>query len=84
MKVIGYEIKSGVFQDAKSGKDVAWEKVHVYVTESIKKNGEGERTQLLKCRRDKLPPQLSLIVGAIVKDINYDVYGNIKDLILEI
>ena len=83
MKVIGYEIKNGVFND-KSGKEVAWEKVHVYVTESISKNGEGERTTLLKCRRDKLPPQLSLIVGAIVKDINYDVYGNIKDLILEI
>lgn len=84
MKVIGYEIKSGVFKDERTGKDVNWEKVHVYVTESIAKNGEGERTQLLKCRRDKLPPQLALIVGATVKDINYDVYGNIKDLILEI
>lgn len=83
MKVIGYEIKNGVFKD-QSGKDVAWEKVYVYVTEPIKKDGEGDKTNYLKCRRDKLPPQLSLIVGANVLDINYDAYGNIKELKLEI
>lgn len=83
MKVIGYEIKSGVFKD-QSGKDVAWEKVYVYVTEPIKKGGEGDKTNYLKCRRDTLPPQLSLIVGANVLDVNYDAYGNIKELKLEI
>lgn len=80
-EIIGYEIKSGVYNS--NGQDIPWENVYIHYQQDVKSNGSGKKTGWLKVKRKYLPLVLDTIIYSRIVRVLKDDYDNIVQIDLE-
>lgn len=80
-EIIGYEIKSGVYES--NGQSIPWENVYLHYQQDISKNGNGKKTGWLKVKRKNLPLQLDTLIYSRIVRVLKDDYDNIVQIDVE-